>query len=284
MTISEILYQKENFTETEKRIADYILAHLNETSRLSVQELAQKAYASHSAVIRLTQKIGYSGFRAFQTSLIEEVSANRYLGQSVDPNFPFNPYDNAEKIAQKMLDLSVHSLQRSAASLHSDSLEEVAKKMLSAKRIFLFATGDSQIRARSFQNKFNKINRYLIIADEYGENDWAALNLTKDDYAIFISYSGESVNYEKFLRLLVQRNIQHLLLTSRKDSSLAKIAQQMIEVPSGEEKNVKVATFTSQIAFEYILNTLYSICYARNYTTHLVDLKDKEETMDSWYN
>lgn len=284
MMISEVLHQKNNFTETEKRIADYILAHLSETARLSVQELAQKAYASHSAVIRLTQKIGYSGFRAFQTALIEEVSANRYLGQSVDPNFPFNPYDNAEMIAQKMMDLSVHSLQRSIASIEPEKLEEVAKKMLSAQRIFLFATGDSQIRARSFQNKFNKINRYLIIADEYGENDWAALNLTKADFAIFISYSGESNDYEKFLRLLVQRKVQHVLLTSRKDSSLAKIAQQIIEVPSGEEKNVKVATFTSQIAFEYILNTLYSICYARNYTTHLVDLKSKEETMDSWFN
>ena len=42
---------------------------------------------------------------------------------------------------------------------------------------------------------------------------------------------------------------------------------------------VKIGTFASQISFEYVLDTLFSIVYANSYTTHLVALKNKERIL-----
>ena len=44
----------------------------------------------------------------------------------------------------------------------------------------------------------------------------------------------------------------------------------------------KSAPFSSQISFEYILDTLFSIIYAREYTKNLNSLKRKEEISKKW--
>lgn len=49
-------------------------------------------------------------------------------------------------------------------------------------------------------------------------------------------------------------------------------------VVSQEEYDfAKVATFSSQIAFDYVLNTLYSLMYTQNYQENLLNLKEKQE-------
>lgn len=181
------LQQQKDFTGTEKRIADYLLLHLREVTQLTIQELAKKTYASHSALIRLSQKLGFSGFRKMRLDLVAEVSEGEILPENIDPNFPFHPYDSPEKITQQIADLMMEAIQQTQRQLDHQALQKIATALTTAQRTFLFANGDSQIRARSFQNKFNKINRYLIIADEYGENEWSAVNLQPTDLAIFIS-------------------------------------------------------------------------------------------------
>lgn len=38
-----------------------------------------------------------------------------------------------------------------------------------------------------------------------------------------------------------------------------------------------MATFSSQIAFDYVLNTLYSVMYAQNYQENIQNLKQKQD-------
>ncbi|MEY8353885.1 MurR/RpiR family transcriptional regulator [Lachnospiraceae bacterium 54-53] len=276
MTIIEKLTKKENFTDTEEKIADYILENLSQIPDMYVQNLAKKVYSSHSAVIRLAKKLGFSGFREFKIQLVREIQDKLYFKNKVDPNFPFNPYDDPLDIAKKIADLSIESIQNTLNGLSRDKINTSVDILLNADRIFLFGTGDSQIRARSFQNKFNKIDKYVIIAGEYGEDMWNTMNMTKKDCAVFISYTGRVSAYEKILLFLKKRNIKTIILTGNPESNLLKLCCTYFEVPKGEYNYVKVGTFASQISFEYILDTLFSVIYAKKYAENLVDLKNKE--------
>ncbi|EME8175925.1 RpiR family transcriptional regulator, partial [Enterococcus faecium] len=68
-----------------------------------------------------------------------------------------------------------------------------------------------------------------------------------------------------------------LLLTRNEHSERAKKASMCLVISQGELDFVKVATFSSQIAFDYVLNTLYSIMYAQNYTANVLNLKEKQQ-------
>lgn len=277
MSIIDQLKAQNGFTDTEVRIAEFMLVHDEEIADIGIQQLAKKAYCSHSAVVRLVKKLGYAGYKEFKVAWVKEYQNRLYFVNDINPNFPFRRQDNQYDIAKKIADLCIDSIRRTVDRLTLEMLEEITEILVDADRIFLFATGDSQIRARSFQNKFNKFNKYLIMADEYGESQWNALSLTPNDIALFISYSGKSTDYEKYLAIFNQRLIKSVVLTSSRYSNMGQLATHVIEVPEGEDDVVKVATFASQISFEYVLDILFSTVYASDYNKNKINISAKEK-------
>lgn len=281
MLLIDKLRLQQDLTNTEKRIADYILENLAEIPAINVAELAKNTYTSHSSVIRLSQKMGYEGFRDFRVAVSEIAHSDMYRSNPVDANFPFLPQDSTKEIAKKIADLTINTVQRTYAQLDEQTLDEAVDLLANAERIFLFAQGDSQIRARSFQNKLVKINKFLIIADEYADEDWNAASLTSRDCAIFITYRARVPQYERMLKHFLNENVPSILMTGNNQSNLIPLATQSIVFSQEELDFIKVSTFSSQIAFEYILDTLFSLLYARNYQENLSDFKKKNKWIES---
>lgn len=281
MLLIDKLRLQQDLTNTEKRIADYILENLAEIPAINVAELAKNTYTSHSSVIRLSQKMGYEGFRDFRVAVSEIAHSDMYRSNPVDANFPFLPQDSTKEIAKKIADLTINTVQRTYAQLDEQTLDEAVDLLANAERIFLFAQGDSQIRARSFQNKLVKINKFLIIADEYADEDWNAASLTSRDCAIFITYRARVPQYERMLKHFLNENVPSILMTGNNQSNLIPLATQSIVFSQEELDFIKVSTFSSQIAFEYILDTLFSLLYARNYQENLSNFKKKNKWIES---
>lgn len=275
MLLIDKLKIQADLTTTEKRIAEYILNHLATIPAINVDELAKKTYTSHSSVIRLAKKMGYEGFRDFRVAISAIAHSNLYREEQVDANFPFLPQDSTQEIAKKMADLAVDTVKKTYAQLDHDILAASADLLAKAERIFLFAQGDSQIRGRSFQNKLVKINKFLIVADEYSDEDWNAVNLTQKDCALFITYRARVPQYERILKHFLNENVPSVLLTGNARSNLIPLARQAIVFTQAEMDFIKVSTFSSQVAFEYVLDTLFSLIYAKNFNGNIQDLKKK---------
>ncbi|HCM87758.1 MULTISPECIES: MurR/RpiR family transcriptional regulator [Enterococcus] len=281
MLLIDKLRLQKDLTNTEKRIADYILRNLTTIPAINVADLAKDTYTSHSSVIRLAKKMGYEGFRDFRVAVSEVAHSELYRSNPVDANFPFLPQDSTKEIAKKIADLTINTVQRTYAQLDDTVLDETANLLAKAERIFLFAQGDSQIRARSFQNKLVKINKFLIIADEYADEDWNAASLTSKDCAIFITYRARVPQYERMLKHFMNENNPSILLTGNSRSNLIPLATQSLVFTQEEMDFLKVSTFSSQVAFEYILDTLFSLLYAKEFQRNLADLKQKNEWIET---
>ncbi len=282
MLIEDKLIRQETFTTTEKRIADYLQENVETAIYMTIEELAKATYTSHSAIIRLCKKLGFAGFREFRFELGREVhQLMAQFDQVIDANFPFSETDDGRTIAKKMAELSIQAIKKAQLQIENQPLDEVAKRLTQANRIFVFAKGDSQITARKFQNKLVKLNKFLVLAEEYSDSSWNAANLTKEDCAMFISYSGRIHHYEKIMSYLRHVGTPMLLLTGNEQSEMAKKATMRLVVSQNELDFVKVATFSSQVAFEYVLNTLYSIMYAQNYEANILNLKEKQQLIQN---
>lgn len=281
MLLIDKLRLQKDLTTTEKRIADYILQNLTTIPAINVAELANNTYTSHSSVIRLAQKMGYDGFRDFRIAVSEIAHSELYRSNPVDANFPFLPQDSTNDIAKKIADLTINTVQRTYAQLNEQVLDETVDLLAKADRIFLFAQGDSQIRARSFQNKLVKINKFLIIADEYADEDWNAASLTSRDCTIFITYRARVPQYERMMKHFLNENIPAVLLTGNSQSNLIPLAAQAIVFTQEEMDFLKVSTFSSQVAFEYILDTLFSLLYAKEFQQNLAAFKKRNEWIEN---
>ena len=241
----KILQQlKENhYTESEQQVIDYLLDHLEDLTLLSINDLAKKSYTSNATIIRLCHKVGYQGYRHRQQ--------HRYLlrGQAM-----------AEQIIQNMFSLYQESIQQVYHHLSIETLNKIATLMVQKKRVFIYGYGDSQITAANFINKLAKLNLFPVLATQYGEEIYISKQLQPGDFALFISYSGENTSLLECMKILNQKGIQTALVTANLQSPLVVYSQYQIMIPDYEKQN-KIATFYSQLAFMYILNNLHALIY-----------------------
>ena len=279
MFLLDKLQATNNLTANEQRIASFILEHIDEVPQMTIEDLAKKTYTSHSAIVRLAKKLDYDGFKEFKAEIVEIVYRNLHKIDNVNANFPFERGDNSEVIAKKMATLYTETIQRTVVQLDYSLMEQMAKVLLKAKRIFIFAQGDTQIRCRGFQNKLMKINKFPIIGEEYADEDWVAANVTAEDCVLILSYSGRIKQYERFLQLFHDNKITSMLITGNAKGAFNHLADYVQVVTQTEYDFWKIGTFSSQIAFQYVLDTLFSIMYSQHYQKNMVNLKNKYQLL-----
>ncbi len=279
MFLLDKLQATNNLTANEQRIASFILGHIDEVPQMTIEDLAKKTYTSHSAIVRLAKKLDYDGFKEFKAEIVEIVYRNLHKIDNVNANFPFELGDNSEVIAKKMATLYTETIQRTVVQLNYSLMEQMAKVLLKAKRIFIFAQGDTQIRCRGFQNKLMKINKFPIIGEEYADEDWVAANVTAEDCVLILSYSGRIKQYERFLQFFHDNKITSMLITGNAKGAFNHLADYVQVVTQTEYDFWKIGTFSSQVAFQYVLDTLFSIMYSQNYQKNMVNLKNKYQLL-----
>ena len=72
MSLLKKLELANQFSPSEKSIAEYILNHSEEVLNLSSVELAKKTFTSPATIVRLCQKLNFKGYNDFKI----ELSAN----------------------------------------------------------------------------------------------------------------------------------------------------------------------------------------------------------------
>ncbi|WP_072732862.1 MULTISPECIES: MurR/RpiR family transcriptional regulator [unclassified Paenibacillus] len=269
MKILTQLTDMNNFTPNEKSIASYILTHKELMLHLNIQELAKATYTSHSAINRLTHKLGLSGFKEFSIKLAREFQQDAQNISNIDPNYPFALGESSLQVAKDIAELMKETIEKNFAFMDEASLTEAAHLLDQAKRIFIYALGDSQIRAKSFQNKLIKINKYVVITTELSEWAYHTINLTPQDCAIFLTYHEKSPIFLKAAQHFSREKIPFITITANHQSELAKMSTICIQVPNDETKHAKIGTFSSQIAFDYVLNVIYSCIFQIDYANNM---------------
>ncbi|CZQ92480.1 sugar isomerase (sis) [Trichococcus palustris] len=273
------LQEMQNFTQTEETIASFILSNKEAIAHLSIQELAKQTFSSHSAVIRLSRKLGLSGFKEFKIKLVQELQQDLEDVSNVDPNIPFQYNESPIQIGKDIAELMKETIDRCYGELDNETLNQGAHLLHQAKRIFIYALGDSQIRATSFQNKLFKLNKYAIITTELSEWAYHTANMDKNDCAIFLTYHGQFEHYLKAAQYFKEKAIPFITITAMTQSRLSRLSTVCIGVPDDEVKHAKIGTFSSQIAFEYVLNVLYSCIYKIDYTENKEALARSIQTL-----
>lgn len=261
MNLLNKLKSLENSNSTDKVIARYILKHRADVSRMSIDQLAKSTYCSRSSIVRFAQKLGFTGFKSLKIELVELDQILLLTDNSVDANFPFDKRDNTNEVMKKIADLSIGTIKKTLAQLEFRAVDKAANVMIKSRNIFIFARGDSQIRARSFQNRMVKLGIFIIIAEEYSDEIWVAKNIKKGDSAIFITYGSKSSTYGDIIKDLNTKNIDIIMITGNIESGLIKKNSILLTVVQDERDNDKISTFSSQIAFDFLLNTLFSKIY-----------------------
>lgn len=255
---------------SRRSIGDFILKEKNDLHKYSLQEIAGQTYKSKAAVVRFAQALGFSGWKEFVKAFTEEQSYQAQHYSNIDANFPFTKDSRRKDIINQLCSLQVESLLDTADLLNEAPLDECAALLLGSRRVAMFGLNPNFALAELFKRKMLSIGRQVELPSQ-GDVGLLAHSLDKYDCAVIISYSGNSPTTDALsvLPTLKQRNVPIIGITSVGDNLLRQKADYTLSISSYERLYSKISTFGTENSILFILNVLFSICFAADYDANL---------------
>lgn len=148
-------------------------------------------------------------------------------------------------------------------------LDECAAILLGSQKIAVFGLNPNLTLGQLFQRKMLSIGRQVVLPN-LGDNGLLAHSLTRYDCAIIISYSGNSESGPlSIIPVLKEREVPLIAVTSVGDNLLRQKADYTLSISSYERLYSKISTFATENSILFILNILFSICFAADYDANI---------------
>lgn len=251
-------------------IGAFILEQKSALANYTLQEVADATYTSKAAVVRFAKALGFSGWKAFLKAFWEEQSYQEQHYTDIDANYPFTAQSSRQDIINQLCSLQIESLLDTADLLDGAPLAECAELLLRSRRIAMFGLNPNLTLAELFQRKMLSIGRQVELPS-MGDSGLLAHSLTAEDCAVIISYSGNSIHHGPLsvLPALEERGVPVIALTSVGDNLLRQRADYTLSISSYERLYSKISTFATENSILYILNVLFSCCFAADYQANI---------------
>lgn len=258
-----------HFSNSESVIIDYILEKNELIKNYSIKMVADETYTSPSTMIRISKKLGFSGWNEFKDAFVEEAEYLKRHFKNIDANIPFTNQDTIMNIANKIANLHLESVNDTLSLIHHDNLQKAVQILRRSHNIHVFAIANLNYAGEEFVFKLNRIHKKAQI-DPIQDNMFQnALMATGDECAICLSYSGETPTLLKTVHFLKRKQVPIIAITSLGNNSLSKMADVTLNVTTREKSFSKIGSFTSLASINIVLDILYSCLFSLNYQANL---------------
>lgn len=177
----------DKLSKSDLKIAAVVLRDPQVAIHLSIARLATEAEVSEPTVNRLCRKLGCNGYPDFKLKLAQEISRGSHLfSENMEAS------DDTRTVINKILssiEQSVHSIGQATSPA---SIEEATNLLMSSKSIYFFGMGASGPVALDAQHKFARFGIPVVAHTDFINQRMMCSMLTKEDSAVFISYTGRT--------------------------------------------------------------------------------------------
>lgn len=213
----------------QSRVAQYIARKSELIGELSISELARRTNSGEASIVRFCRTLGFSGFREFKIAFAAEIErdkARRFVQH-------LTPEDT--HISPELANLSAalqYSIAASARLLDDTQIQRLAERLRHSVRVEIFGVGVSAICASLFAQRLIWLGVPIHSTDSIGIARGLVRTLDTTSFAIGISYTGMSEETLDFLKSARAMGAHTLAITTRANSALAEIAQEVLLLSS----------------------------------------------------
>lgn len=257
---------KTKFSPAEKSVVHFILARQTDLEAYSSTMIAQETFTSPSVLVRISKKLGFSGFVEFKKAFLEEAM---YLTAQAeyDSNLPFQKEQTCIQTAMIIERIKKDSMEETCKLLEEAPLRNASRLLAKAARVHVITISNLTYAAQEFVHKLRHIG---IDAHTYPFSNTmiqeAAMAGPKDA-AVVISYSGESTETLHTAEILRNKNIPIIALTSIGDNTLTKLSTIVLRCATREHSWNKAGPFSSLTSIELLLDILYACVFKQDFET-----------------
>lgn len=205
MSFKEVVTQHDgHLTATDKQVAQELLSDPAKMAFLPAAEIAERVGVHESTVIRLAQKLGYSGYRALRADLQAEVSPASRVRRRLEQA----PHMNA------LVADEIAALTEMMNTISQAQLEEAARRLIAAERVFLFAQGHATSLLEFIDRRLRRSGFNTIVLKAQGrELAEHLLTLSPKDVLLAFAFYAQPPGLKTLLNLAGETSTPTILIS-----------------------------------------------------------------------
>ena len=187
--ISALQRHDGKFATQEQRVADYVKAHLEQISDMTIADLARRCDVSKPTVVRFCRTLGCGGYREFKLRLAQNLAVSlQYLSATSAP------LASGGDSAFDQVFSAIHTNALAVREQLDQSAFSKAKAALLQTRHLLFAGigGGSSTVSQEGANRFFRLGIPTVATSDSYILQMRAATLRQGDVLFLISASGEA--------------------------------------------------------------------------------------------
>jgi DNA-binding MurR/RpiR family transcriptional regulator len=219
----------DEFSRSQKDVAQYIVDHLDEAAFQTAEELARRASTSSSTVVRFSQALGFEGFPELQQAARDEYRRQRASGLEIDGAFtggttPLFSLDHTE--FESALAADHVNVEDTAHKLSRSDVEAAIDAIVSAEKVLIAGTDQMAFFASYFRHLLMLLDlRAEVVASASQEALGRLARIDENTLVIGLSAGRPHPLVSRTMKLARHRKATTIAITDATLSEVAKLAR-----------------------------------------------------------
>lgn len=240
------------FSDKEKKIADFVLNDPRNIIHLTINQIADELNIAESTIFRFCQRIGFKGFQAFKISLASEV-----VTPLKDIHEEIEEGDEVKTVAEKVFRSNIKTLEATLQIADGETIGKAVTTILNARKVEFFGNGGSAAVAMDGYHKFLRIGMPVSMILDTHLQVMSAAQMNEQDVAIVISHSGTTTDILELIHVLKGKGVTVIAITNFAKSPMTKEADICLYTVS-EETDFRSEALASRIAQLSLIDAIYT--------------------------
>jgi|GEM_PF-951831 len=265
MLQSKIRSMIQRCSKSELKIIEYIRNNPIDPKIMTSSLLGNQLGISQSTIIRFTQKLGYSSFRAFLADISVSSQSPSDIEVDIQPN------EDTEVTMQRLFSQYTDVMKMTMNDKLTESVDKAVELIKKSRKIVFFAVGGSSNMCEYFATHLIRYNLMVNHSYDVHTSLYLITQCTEKDLAIIISESGETDEIRMAVSACKQLGVPILGITDRRENMLSEASVVTINTviySTNERFNVLRLRISQMFVIDLVVLALYKSDLER-YTKHI---------------
>jgi DNA-binding MurR/RpiR family transcriptional regulator len=243
-----------SLSNSEEKLAQYILSSPSMLRDLSSQKLAVTVGVSQSSVVKFAQKLKYSGYPALKLAILDDLKNVETDHQKLHGSIAID--DDYQTMSSKLLQSKIAVLNQTQKLNDRHALTQAVALLEKANRVLITGLGGSALVGKDFSFKLQKLG-ITAISEIDGHAQLAIASTLSDKDVVFaLSESGATREVVNVVNEARANHTPVISVTKFGDTPVSMHAQVRL-YSVAEEAATRISSILARTAQELVIDMLF---------------------------
>ena len=252
MNVTEKIKSKlSEMTKSERQVALYCMAHINDFAFCTLDEIAEKIETSTTTVIRFCRRLDFSGYKQLQNNVRAEIKEHPALPDKFGRTAQGNDRND---LLIKTGNEDMTNIHKTCSEISIKDIGTAVKSIAEAERVFVFGMRESFAIAHYAYTRFLTVRSdvFLLNAGYNGEIE-SLLSLKKGDVCVVSIFHRYTKSALEILSNLKNRGVFVIVITDFEHNEIIDYAS-VILACHVDSKGIKNSAVAPVCLLNYLCN------------------------------